>query len=317
MDSAVDIGTETRLPDQLLRGAIDLHQHGYPEISFACRTRTSDLDNLIASRSAGFAGIVLKSHFWPTVGRAYHLKHQVPGIEVFPSITLNPVVGGFDALAVEAAAVQGARVIWFPTWGAANDRERGGISGSFIPMFLKRAANLRSEPGLRVIDERGRVKSEVLECLAVANEYKMLICTGHISPRESIALAGAAKDIGIESFVFTHPDSGSVGASADEVKEMMKLGATYEVCALGLMPYYQRVRIQEVVDVIQAFGAENVVLSSDYFHEWFPLSGEAIRIMVGTLLDCGVAPSEISKMVCENPRRLLGLPSGTEIVQST
>jgi hypothetical protein len=300
--------SEAPLLDQLLRGAFDLHQHGYPEISFSCRTRVSDLDNLIASRAAGFAGIVLKSHFWPTVGRAYHLKRQVPGIEVYPSITLNQVVGGFDPLAVESAALQGARVIWFPTWGAAHDRERGGISSSILPLFLKRAATLPVKEGLRVTDERGKVKGEVLECLAVALEHQMLICTGHISPRESIALAAAANGVGIKQLVFTHPDSGSVGATREDVIEMVKLGAVYEVCAIGLMPFYQRIKIGEVVKLISELGTGNIILSSDYFHEWFPLSSEAMRMIIGTLLDCGISASDIATMVCANPRRLLRLP---------
>jgi hypothetical protein len=69
MDDTTASLNEAGLADRLLIGAIDLHQHGYPEISLACRTRTTDVENLIASRSAGFAGIVLKSHFFPH-GRA-------------------------------------------------------------------------------------------------------------------------------------------------------------------------------------------------------------------------------------------------------
>jgi hypothetical protein len=232
----------------------------------------------------------------------------VPGIEVFSSITLNQVVGGFNPISVEAAALQGARVIFFPTWGSANDRERGGISKSFIPSFIKRTAGLPASDGLCVIDERGRVKSEVLECLAVAREHQMLICTGHISPRESIALAAAANNIGINRFVFTHPDSNSVGANRADILEMIKLGAVCEICALGLMPFYQRMKIGEAVELISEFGAQNIVLSSDYFHEWFPFSSEAIRLIVGTLLDCGISQSDIKTMICGNPRRMLGLP---------
>lgn len=88
--------------DQLLQGAIDLHHHGYPEFTFRCQARLEDATEFELCRHAGMAGIVLKSHMWPTVGRAYLLRTIVPGIEIIPSITLNTVVGGFNPAAVES-----------------------------------------------------------------------------------------------------------------------------------------------------------------------------------------------------------------------
>lgn len=293
------------LADALLSGAYDIHRHGYPEVSFDCGTRLSDVDNLISSRNAGFKAVVLKSHFWPTVGRAYHLSNLVPGIEVIPSITLNRVVGGFDPIAVESAASQGARVMWFPTWSAANDIERGGISKQIMPNYLKRTAVLPSDYGLRVTDAGGKVLSEVRECLAVAAEHDMLVCTGHISARESIALAGAAKDAGIQRLVFTHPDSGTVGATLEQIDEMVNLGAICEVCAIGFMPLYMRMRIAEMIGLIERIGSSKIVLTSDYFFDWFPPASEAIRLVVGTLLHCGVSIDAVKDMICRNPARLV------------
>lgn len=292
--------------DAILVGAYDIHRHGYPEVSFNCKTRYSDVENLTSSRDAGFAAVVLKSHFWPTVGRAFYLRSLVSGIDVVPSITLNRVAGGFDPIAVESAALQGARVIWFPTWSAANDIERGGISKQIMPHYLRRTENLPAEYGLRVTDTAGHVRPEVHECLAVAAEHDMLVCTGHISPRESIALAGAANDAGIERFVFTHPDSSTVGASLDEIDEMIALGALCEVCAIGFMPFYMRMRMTEMVALIERIGSEKIVLTSDYFFDWFPPASEAIRLMVGTFIQCGVSTNAIKDMISRNPARLIG-----------
>ena len=167
--SGLPTGPQT--PDHLLRGAVDLHHHGFPEFTLDHPTRLDDAAELAHARAAGMAGIVLKSHFFPTTTAAWRLNRELGGgIEAFPSITLNPCAGGFSPLALEAAARQGARVVYMPTWGAANDIRRGGIS-RYIARYLRRADTLTPERGLTVTDEAGRLRTEVSECLAVAAEF--------------------------------------------------------------------------------------------------------------------------------------------------
>ena len=292
--------------DELVRGAIDLHHHGYPEIAFDHRTRHEDWDELAIARAAGMAGIVLKSHMWPTVGRAYHLRRLVPGIDVHASITLNPIAGGFSPLAVEAAARQGARVMFFPTWGAAHDRERGGMS-RHLGHILPRAAGLTREVGLRATDESGRVRAEVCECLAVAAEHKMLVCTAHISPKESIAVAQKAKDYGIESVVFSHPDSNSVAASREEIRDMVALDSVCEFCTLGMLPQFQRISPKLAMEIVSEISADRAIITTDYFFEWSPTAAETFRMLAGTFLALGMPFTDVRKMMQDNPARLLGV----------
>ncbi len=294
--------------DKLVEGAFDLHHHGYPEISFDLRTRNEDVDEFTIARTAGMAGIVLKSHMFPTVGRAYHLKRAVPGIEVIPSITLNHAVGGFQPVSLESAALQGAKVVFFPTWGAAHDRARGGMS-HYLRGHLKCASGFSVDSGLRVTDESGRVRPEVCECLAVAAEHKMLVCTGHISPEESIALAQRAKDFGIDTVVFSHPDSHSVGASREQIRDMVQLNAVCEFCVLGMLPAFQRISPKTAAEIIAEIKAENAVITTDYFFEWAPPASETLRMLAGTFLSLGVASDDVRKMLRDNPMRLLGLKS--------
>lgn len=291
--------------DELLRGAIDIHHHGHPEITFDLKTRHEDVEEFKLARDAGMAAIVLKSHIFPTVGRAYHINRQVRGIEAIPSITLNPVVGGFNPIAIEAAARQGARVVFMPTWGAAHDRERGGFSAQ-LGNFLKTAKVLPPEEGLRVTDAAGNVKPEVNECLATAAEFGMAIGTAHISPRESIALAAKAKDYGINSVFFQHPDSRSVAATREETREMVKLGAMIELCALGLLPLTQRITVRDLLQMLDDASADQAVLTTDYFFDWAPSGPETLRMLISVLMSSGVSRAEITKMVRDNPARLLG-----------
>ncbi len=295
------------MTDRLLEGAIDLHHHGYPEISFDAKMRLEDVDELRLARDAGMLGIVLKSHMFPTVGRAYHLRNLVPGLEVFPSITLNYAVGGLNPLAIESAAKQGARAVFMPTWSSAHDIERGGMS-KHLRHFLERAeSTLTAGSGIRLTGPDGKLTQLARECLDCARQYGLMISTGHISPSESIALALGAKDYGIEELIFSHPDSGSVGARREEIRDMCALGAVSEFCALGCLPPYQRIRPQEFVDILGEIGEDKAVLTTDYFFEWAPPGPETMRMLIGTFLDLGLSESTVRKMVRDNPARLLGL----------
>ena len=296
--------------DRVLAGAIDLHHHGYPEVSFEQKMRLTDVDELTLARSAGMLGIVLKSHMFPTVGRAYHLRNQVPGIEIFPSITLNYAVGGLNPLAIESAARQGAKAVFMPTWSAANDIERGGMS-KHIRHFLDRAeTTLTPGTGIRLTGPDGSLTQQTRECLDCAREYGMMISTGHVSAQESIALAQGAKDYGIDEVVFSHPDSGSVGARREEIRDMVALGAVAEFCALGCLPPYLRIRPQEFVEILGEIGDDQVVLTTDYFLESSPPGPETMRMMIAVFLDLGVPERSVRAMVRDNPARLLGLDAG-------
>lgn len=113
----------------LLRDAIDMHVHGYPELGMQWRMRTTDLVMVDLAQACGMAGIVLKSHFWPAMDRAHLLQESLgsDSLRIFSSITLNPLIGGLQPTTVEAAALHGARVVFMPTWGAANDVCHGGV----------------------------------------------------------------------------------------------------------------------------------------------------------------------------------------------
>ena len=63
--------------DQLLKGAYDLHCHVYPEMALEHEARQDDIGQLAGMQAAGM-GVVLKSHFWPTVDRWYYLASSFP-----------------------------------------------------------------------------------------------------------------------------------------------------------------------------------------------------------------------------------------------
>jgi hypothetical protein len=287
----------------LLRGAIDLHRHGYPEISLSVRAAWDDVDDLRLCRDRGMAGTALKSHMWPTVGRAYLLGKLVPGLRVVPSITLNHCVGGFRPDVVEAAAQMGARILHMPTWSARNDIERGGFSKTLAAAIASAQPDLAN--GLTVLDGAGKVRGEVRETLAVARAFDMVVFTGHLGVMESLALA-ASGEAGAK-LVFGHADSHSIGATLDEVKAMAGLGSFVEITALGTYPPIARVTHAGLAAVVEAVGPERCVMTTDYFFDWCPPSSTMLLELGDGLIRSGIDESAVRRMVVVNPARLLGL----------
>jgi hypothetical protein len=226
------------LADELLKGSIDTHLHGFPEIAFDVGVRVEDYEIARLAEDAGMLGFVLKSHIWPTVGRAYYLNQKFPNVKVFPSITLNLTVGGLSPISVESAARQGAKILFMPTWSAANDLSRGGFS-TYMKEYLHTTKNLKDSDGIRILGATGGLTEEVVEILEIAKEYRMVIATGHISPKESLSLVKEAKSIGDLPFIFSHPDSRYVGGTLEDMKAMVDKGAYVEICALGMMPAFK------------------------------------------------------------------------------
>lgn len=292
--------------DQLLEGAIDLHCHGYPEISFDCKMRVEDLEAAQLAAQAKMKGFVLKSHMWPTVGRVYQLKNQIQGIEIWPSITLNEVVGGFSPWAAESALKQGAKVIWMPTWSAKNDLQVGGAS-NVMKKYLTTLDRFELAHGLTIFEDSGKIDERVKEILALAKDHDVVVFTGHQTPEEVIALGHTANEIGFKKLVFGHPDSKTVGGQMEHIREMAEMNFFIEFTFLGMLPPFQRITPKEMCQRIKEVGANRSILTTDAFFEWTPPPSEMMRMFIATLLDQGITSDEIVAMVQRNPSELLNV----------
>ena len=121
----------------LLRGAVDTHVHISPDV---VARRIDDLALAHRSLELGLAGFLMKSHYTSTAERAAVVRAAVPGIAALGSITLNRAVGGMNPVAVEIAAREGARTVWFPTVDSENEahEEREFPEGVPPPVWMRR-----------------------------------------------------------------------------------------------------------------------------------------------------------------------------------
>ncbi len=291
--------------EDFLRDAIDLHCHIDLEVSAtAFRKREPEWEWLPKAEALGMRGVVLKSHWWPTAVAVPYIEQLYQGpVRVWSSLVLNPVAGGTELWAVEAAAALGARMIYLPTWGACNDLEHEGFHRTLM------RANSNLDParidGTSFLDADGQLVARGRELLDYCQAHDLTLATGHVSWQESLAFAREAKRMGFERLVFTHPLSAVIQAPLEAAREAAALGAFIEICWNNVGP--GRMDPEVVVEWIKNVGVEQVVTSTDYFRTAHPSPPELMRLYLGTLYDAGLDAAAIRQTVAVNPARALGL----------
>lgn len=289
----------------LVRGAVDYHVHVAPD--FVVR-RVTDIQLARRCLETGQAGFGLKSHYTPTTERAQVVAEAVPGIVVLGTITLNRAVGGLNPLAVEVAARQGARVVWFPTVSSVNEQDEVLRPGAHakVPVWVEfelslRDAGLACEP-VPVVDAHGALLPEALEVLDVIARHELALCTGHIGRDEVFRLVEAAAARGIRDIVVTHPEFPSQSISPDDQRELAAMGALME--RAFTTPHTGKVSWERVFEATRAVGPERTVWATDLGQVANPPVEDGLALMADAFLAVGFTDDEIRTMAVANTRRL-------------
>jgi hypothetical protein len=240
------------------------------------------------------AALVLKNHSDPTASLAYVVRKEVPDVEVFGGIALNRTVGGVNPAAVEhLAAVKGGwgRIVWMPTNDAENQVRYSKQNRPFVP-----------------VSRDGKLLPEVQEVLGIIAQHRLVLATGHSSAAEDLMLIRAARSVGVESIVVTHPMSPPVNMSIGEMKVAAAMGAYLEFTYSGLLGPGRPLDLGDYVSAIRAVGPEQCILSSDLGQPGNPLHPDGWVTFLQELRVRGFSQKEIDQMSKVNPAKLLNLP---------
>jgi Family of unknown function (DUF6282) len=292
----------------LVRGAVDYHVHVAPD--FVSR-RISDIELARRCLETGQAGFGLKSHYSSTAERAQVVAAAVPGVVVLGTITLNGSVGGLNPLAVEVAARQGARIVWFPTVSAVNEQDevlKPGVHDK-VPVWVAfelslRDAGLACDP-VPVVDDRGSLLPEAHEVLDAVARNDLVLCTGHLGRDEVFALVEAAAERGIRDVVVTHPEFPSQSISPHDQVELAGMGAMME--RTFTTPYTGKVSWERVFEATRAVGPENTVWATDLGQDANPPVEDGLALMADAFLADGFTDEDIRTMAVANTRRVAGV----------
>ena len=291
----------------LVAGAYDLHTHIDPDV---IPRRIDDLALARRFAEVGLAGFALKSHYTSTAERARVVSSVVPGIEVVGTLTLNRAVGGLNALAVEIAAREGARIVWMPT--VDSPAETAGRSepkpGEKVPLWASlqhelRGLGLSVEPVV-VTGDGGEVLPETREVLRAIARHDLILATGHLARDDTFAVVDAARQEGVSRIVVTHPEFTCQNFSIEDQVALADRGCIVER-ALST-PWSGKTTWEHVIDGVRAVGVERSLFSSDFGNPAYPAVEDGLALWADRLLGAGFDEDEVRELIVGQSRRLAG-----------
>jgi hypothetical protein len=293
---------------ELVRGGFDMHVHISPDV-----VERTISDVALAARCAetGLAGFGLKSHYTSTAERARSVTEAAGvGVRVHGAITLNRAVGGLNALAVEIAAREGARTVWFPTVNSVNEQHEvhPAPPGAKQPVWVKFELELR-EAGhevdpVAVVDSTGALLPQTRAVLDVIAHHDMVLATGHLARDEIFALVEGAVAAGVREIVITHPEFPSQSLSIADQLELAGSGALLERCFTT--PHTGKVSWELICRASREVGPERTVFSSDLGQVFNPPVEDGLALMADQFLAAGFSEEEVITMAVANTRRWAG-----------
>jgi hypothetical protein len=291
---------------EMLEGSYDLHVHTGPDVN---ERKLDDLDMAERIQKIGMKGFGIKSHYFCTAERARLVKKLYPNLNPIGAIALNYPTGGINPMAVEMAARDGAKIVWMPTFDAANELEfllnqnNYGELPPWAKVQLELAQQGKTQAGITIL-ENGELSKKTLEVVDLIAQNDLILATGHLGKQEIYALVAAAKDHGVKKVVVTHPTFSSVNLSKQEQKELAEQGAIMEQCFGVITPHYG-IDWDGLYETIRFVGAEHCILSSDLGQTNNPYPDEGMITFVTNLATNGFTREEIKRMTVENTTSLV------------
>ena len=286
------------IENELLRGAIDCHIHGYPDFVH----RSQDMIGIaIEASKAGMRALAFKDHWNISCNAAYlaqrHVGYLVEKGELQHRVEIYGGAGTCHGMNPEyirvALQYPNFKMIWFPT---------------FTSLGFWRGAGHPEKGGVRLVGENGEVLPQVVEIMKMAAEKKVGIGFGHTDFQELLPLAKKARELGVRA-TLDHPLLELNKLLIDEMKELAELGVYVGTYCQPMIPsLYQPVADpMETIRTIKEIGPERCIIGSDFGQVLHMDTIDGMRVFIRALLGFGITPQQIKVMLKDNPAKLMWL----------
>jgi hypothetical protein len=234
----------------------------------------------------------------------------VPGVRAIGALSLNRAVGGMNALAVDIAAREGARIVWMPT--VDSPAETAGRTepreGDRVPLWARLQHELRGlglgiEP-VHVTDGDGLLLPETRDVLRTLARHDLVLATGHLGRDDTFAVVAGAFEEGVRHVIVTHPEFPCQDFSFEDQRELAARGCVLERCLST--PLSGKTTWEHVIDGVRAVGVERTLFSSDCGNPDYPAVEDGLALWADRLLGAGFDEADVREMIVGRSRLLAG-----------
>jgi len=293
--------------NNLLQGAIDLHCHSGPSVM---PRKLDHIDAIEEADAAGFRAVLFKDHYYSVTPVVKLLEPRMPHLKVkmLSGVALNNSVGGINRYAVDHSIQLGGRLIWMPTFSAANHIDHHNKDVDFDKKFPTPMAKMMAPKPLKVVKEDGSIEDEVKVVLDLIAEHDIVLSAGHLHIDEIWPLFEEARNRGVKRLLVNHP-SYVVDATLDDMKTLAGMGVFMEhsMCMFVEGSFYKFYDHDTLKSLIDAGTVDQTILGSDLGQKGNPNPVDGFRSVIEICLDIGYSEADIRKMISQNAARLLGL----------
>ena len=286
--------------EALLAGAVDLHCHSGPSVM---PRRLNHVEAIRDAEAVGIRAILFKDHYYSVTPVAELLKETIaPKVELLTGVPCNNTIGGLNPYAVEHGFKLGAKIVWMPTFSAAN-HIRHGHRKQLLPTKEK----MLKPRALTVVNDKGELIDEAKEILDLIAHYDGILSAGHLHISEIWPLFAEAKQRGVKRLLVNHPTF-LIDCSLADIKELAAQGAYLEhSCCMWAGAQNTKYTAKDLDELIKAGGMESTIIGSDLGQVGNPTPVEGLRYAIRMCIELGYSDADIRKMISTNAARLAGL----------
>jgi hypothetical protein len=290
--------------DHLLVGAIDLHCHSGPSVMPRSLNHVEAIEQ---AEAAGLRAILFKDHYYSVTPVVALLKEtRELKVELFSGVPTNNTTGGINPYAVEHGFKLGARLVWMPTFSAANHIRHAARAN-----ILATKDKMLPPTGLTVVDPRGQLLDEVKVVLDQIAAADAVLSAGHLHISEIWTLFDEAKKRGVTRLLVNHP-SFLIDATLKDLGELAGMGAYLEhSCCMWAGYQGKNYEAEGLRKLVVAGGVANTIIGSDLGQTNNPSPVDGFRFVIRLLLATGFSEDEVRIMIGGNAAKLMGMDGQT------
>jgi hypothetical protein len=285
------------IEDELVENSIDTQVRLYPDYV----PRANDIiEYAIKASKAKMRAFISQDHFFPTVGQAWCAQQRVEEMVRDGQLDYACQCLGTHILAWSHHPDQIHMIHKYPNLGG-------------ILFWCQTMGGRNCGPDLRILDENGKLDSEVKQVIKLCAEYKIPVMTCHAAMSYNciLPMAQYAAEVGAHLLWMHAAPFVMFGEAATiaQCRELVRLGCYLQVDANKVLPsiIWPMTDPNMGLEWTAELGPDHIIPCTDGGQPFFGDALDCWKMFVRAMIHFGIKKEDIKTMIQTNPAEFLYL----------